>query len=188
MHKRLVAGLSGLVKCLQSNSIGTNFCGLLFKLRRSGLFHFPSCSLCSLLGACWLAGSRRPDGGGESHHFRGNQNPGPGRLPAPAAPQLTNTLSLVSRNKNVLLQFYCRLSMWLKENPHFILVPFPSFLRIKVFSHAPSSWGWQKFTDFWPETNRKKKILIPLRFFQLRFRSVQESTTEWRQNLLVDIL
>ena len=34
-----------------------------------------------------MAGSRLPDGGGESHHFRGNQNPGPGRLPAPAAPQ-----------------------------------------------------------------------------------------------------
>ena len=38
MHKRLVAGLSGLVTCLQSNSIGTNFRGLLFKLRRSGAF------------------------------------------------------------------------------------------------------------------------------------------------------
>ena len=34
-----------------------------------------------------MAGSRLPDGGGESHHFRGNRNPGPGRLPAPAAPQ-----------------------------------------------------------------------------------------------------
>ena len=28
MHKRLVAGLSGLVTCLQSNFIGTNFRGL----------------------------------------------------------------------------------------------------------------------------------------------------------------
>ena len=28
MHKRLVAGLSWLVICLQSNFIGTNFCGL----------------------------------------------------------------------------------------------------------------------------------------------------------------
>ena len=45
-----------------------------------GLFRFPSCSLCSLLSACWLACSRRPDGGGESHHFRGNRNLGPGRL------------------------------------------------------------------------------------------------------------
>ena len=33
-----------------------------------------------------MAGSRLPDGGGESHHFRGNRNPGPDRLPAPAAP------------------------------------------------------------------------------------------------------
>ena len=35
---QLVAGLSGLVTCLQSSSIGTNFRGLLFKLRRSGAF------------------------------------------------------------------------------------------------------------------------------------------------------
>ena len=83
MHKQLVAGLSGLVTCLQSNSIGTNFHGLLFKLRH--LWAFPL-SLCSLLGACWLAGSRQPDGGRESHHFRGNRNPGPGHLPAQAAP------------------------------------------------------------------------------------------------------
>ena len=40
MHKRLVAGLSGLVTCLQSNSIGTNFCRLLFKLRRARAFPF----------------------------------------------------------------------------------------------------------------------------------------------------
>ena len=50
----------------------------MFKLRRLWAFLL---SLCSLLGACWLAGSRQPDGGGESHHFRGNRNPGPGRLP-----------------------------------------------------------------------------------------------------------
>ena len=85
-----------LVTCLQSNPIGTNFagfcsnlkqfywyerCRLLFKLRR------PRASQLSrglLLGAYWLAGSRSPDGGGESHHFTGNQNPSPGCLPAPA--------------------------------------------------------------------------------------------------------
>ena len=55
--------------------------GLLFKLRRPRAFQL---SLCFLLGAYWLAGSRLPDGGGESHHFRGNRNPGPSRLPAPA--------------------------------------------------------------------------------------------------------
>ena len=111
-------------------------------------------------------------------------------VPFFSCPQsLPASKSLVSRNKNVSIQFYCLLSMWPKENLLFILVPFPSFLHIKVFSHAPTSWRWQKFTDFWPETNRKKKILIPLRFFQLRFRSMEESTTEWRrQNLLVDIL
>ena len=85
-----------LVICLQSNPIGTNFAGfgsnlkqfyrykrrgLLFKLRRPRAFQL---SLGLLLGAYWLAGSRSPDGGGESHHFTGNRNPSPGRLPAPA--------------------------------------------------------------------------------------------------------
>ena len=99
-----------LITCLQSNPIGTNFAGymfkkqsywynfagfcsnlkqfywykrrgLLFKLRRPLAFQL-SCRL--LLGAYWLAGSRSPDGGGESHHFTGNRNPSPGSLPAPA--------------------------------------------------------------------------------------------------------
>ena len=89
MHKRLVAGLSGLVTCLQSNFIGTNFCGLFFKLGRSRAFQL---SLCFSLGAYWLAGSRRPDGR-ESYHFRGNWNLGPGCLLALAASQ-TLTLKL----------------------------------------------------------------------------------------------
>ena len=55
--------------------------GLLFKLRRPRAFQL---SRGLLLGAYWLAGSRSPDGGGESHHFMGNWNPSPGRLPAPA--------------------------------------------------------------------------------------------------------
>ena len=84
-----------LVICLQSNPIGTNFAGymftkqfywykrrgLLFKLRRPRAFQL---SRGLSLGAYWLAGSRSPDGGGESHHFTGNRNPSPGRLPAPA--------------------------------------------------------------------------------------------------------
>ena len=37
-HKQLVAGLSGLVTCLQSNFIGPNFRGLFFKLGRSQAF------------------------------------------------------------------------------------------------------------------------------------------------------
>ena len=84
-----------LVTRLQSNPIGTNFAGfclnlkqsywykrrgLLFKLRHR-LFSSPAGFL---LGAYWLAGSRSPDGGGEAHHFTGNRNPSPGRLPAPA--------------------------------------------------------------------------------------------------------
>ena len=38
VHKQLVAGLSGLVTCLQSNLIGPNLHGLLFKLGRSRAF------------------------------------------------------------------------------------------------------------------------------------------------------
>ena len=82
--------------CLQSNPIGTNFTGfcsnlkqfywckrrgLLFKLRRPRAFQL---SRGLLLGEYWLAGSRSPDGGGESYHFTGNRNPSPGCLPAPS--------------------------------------------------------------------------------------------------------
>ena len=85
-----------LVTRLQSNPIGANFAGfcsnlkqfywykrrgLLFKLRRPRAFQL---SRGLLLGAYWLAGSRSPDGGGESHHFTENRNPSPGPLPAPA--------------------------------------------------------------------------------------------------------
>ena len=41
MHKRLVAGLSGLVTCLQSNFIVTNFPGHFSKLGIRGLFSSP---------------------------------------------------------------------------------------------------------------------------------------------------
>ena len=101
------------VICLQSNPIGTNFAsfcsnlrqfywykwrGLLFKLRR------PRASQLSrglLLGAYWSAGSRSPDGGGEYHHFTGNWNPSPGRLPAPApaAPHNKTYFSASKTNK-----------------------------------------------------------------------------------------
>ena len=86
MHKWLVAGLSGLVTCLQSTSTGTNFHWLLFKLRRSQAFlfslMFPLFPFGRLLIG-WLQAARW---GRESHHFRGNRNPGLGHLPAPAAP------------------------------------------------------------------------------------------------------
>ena len=89
-----------LVTCLQSSPIGTNFEGFCSNLkqfywcRQRGLFpNLGARGLLSslagfLLGAHWLAGSRSPDGGGESHHFTGNRNPRPGPLPvlAPAAP------------------------------------------------------------------------------------------------------
>ena len=102
-----------VVTCLQSSPIGTNFAGfclnlkqfywykrrgLLFKLRRPRAFQL---SRGLLLGAYWLAGSRSPDGGGESHHFTGNRNPSPGRLPAPApaAPYNKTYFSASKTNK-----------------------------------------------------------------------------------------
>ena len=79
--------------CLQSNSIGTNGAGFGSNLGARGL----------LLGAYWLAGSRSPDGGGESYHFTGNQNPSPGRLPAPApaAPHKTYFSASKTNKKNI---------------------------------------------------------------------------------------
>ena len=102
-----------LVTCLQSNPISTNFAGfcsnlkqfywykgrgLLFKLRRPRAFQL---SRGLLLGAYGLAGSRSSDGGGESHHFTGNRNPSPGRLPAsaPAAPHNKTYFSASKTNK-----------------------------------------------------------------------------------------
>ena len=41
MHKRLVAGLSRLVTCLQSNFIGRNFTGFCSNLGARGLFSSP---------------------------------------------------------------------------------------------------------------------------------------------------
>ena len=72
--------------------------GLWFKLRRPRAFQL---SRRLLLGAYWLAGSRSPDGGGESHHFTGNRNPSPGRLPAPApaAPHNKTYFSASKTNK-----------------------------------------------------------------------------------------
>ena len=85
--------------CLQSNSIGTNGAGFCSNLGARGLFSSPAGFS---LGAYWLAGSRLPDGGGESHHFTGNQNPSPGRLPAPApaAPHKTYFSASKTNKKN----------------------------------------------------------------------------------------
>ena len=99
--------------CLQSNPIGTNFAGCCSNLeqfywyKRCGLFsNLGARGLLSslagfLLGAYWLAGSRSPDGGGESHHFTGNRNPSPGPLPAPApaAPHNKTHFSASKTNK-----------------------------------------------------------------------------------------
>ena len=87
-----------LVACLQSNPIGTNGAGFCSNLGARGLFSSPTGFL---LGAYWLAGSRSPDGGGESHHFLGNRDPSPGRLPAPApaAPHNKTYFSASKTNK-----------------------------------------------------------------------------------------
>ena len=79
-----------LVTCLQSNPIGTNFAGFCSNVGARRLFSSPAGFL---LGAYWLADSRSPDGGGESHHFTGNRNPSPGCLPAPARqPHIINLI------------------------------------------------------------------------------------------------
>ena len=53
MHKGLVAGLSRLVTCLQSNFIGTNFQVLFSNLGICGLFSFPFVSYWAHIA--WLA-------------------------------------------------------------------------------------------------------------------------------------
>ena len=53
MRKRLVAGLSGLVTCLQSNFIGTNLLGLFSNLGVHGLFSSPFVSYWAQID--WLA-------------------------------------------------------------------------------------------------------------------------------------
>ena len=66
--------------------------GLLFKLRRPRAFQL---SRGLLLGAYWLAGSRSPDGGGESHHFAET------KIQVPAAcqpqPQQPHIIKLISQ-------------------------------------------------------------------------------------------
>ena len=99
-----------LVTCLQSNPIGTNFAGfgsnlkqfywykrrgLLFKLRRPLAFQL---SRGLVLGAYWLAGSRSPDGGGESHHFTETET----QVPAACQPQprQPHIIKLISQLQN----------------------------------------------------------------------------------------
>ena len=53
MHKQLVAGLSRLVTCLQSNFIGTNFAGFCSNLGIQGLFSSPFVSYWAHID--WLA-------------------------------------------------------------------------------------------------------------------------------------
>ena len=93
------------VTCLQSNPIGTNFAGYMFTKQ---FYWYNFAGFCSnlgarglFLGAYWLADSRSPDGGGESHHFTGNRNPSPGHLPAPAlaAPHNKTYFSASKTNK-----------------------------------------------------------------------------------------
>ena len=95
-----------LVTRLQSNPIGTNFAGfcsnlkqfdwykrrgLLFKLRPPRAFQL---SHGLLVGAYWLAGSRSPDGGGESYHFTGNRPPA---SPQPRQPHIIKLISQLQK-------------------------------------------------------------------------------------------
>ena len=105
--------------------------GLLFKLRRPRALQL---SRGLLLGAYRLAGSRSPDGGGESHHFTGNRKPSPGRLPAPApaAPHNKTYFSASTTNKTCLrpsavddsagLRRWCgRSEGWEKDKSAFVM-------------------------------------------------------------------
>ena len=130
-----------LVICLQSNPIGTNFAGfgsnlkqfywykrrgLLFKLRRPLAFQL---SRGLLLGAYWLAGSRSPDGGGESYHFTGNRNPSLGHLPAPApaAPHNKTYFSASKTNKKNIRHMNYR--HWFKRETRYRLVTVHQTIR-----------------------------------------------------------
>ena len=76
--------------CLQSNSVGTNSASFCSNLGARGLF---SSSVGFLLGAYWLAGSRSPDGGGESHRFTET------KTLVPAAPHNKTYFSASKTNK-----------------------------------------------------------------------------------------
>ena len=76
MHKRLVAGLSGLVTCLQSNFIGTNFRGPFSNLGVLELFSSPFVSYWVHID--WLAPGYLMGVGNLS--ISGEANLGPGRL------------------------------------------------------------------------------------------------------------
>ena len=96
--------------------------GLLFKLRRPWAFQL---SLCFLLGAYWLAGSRLPDGGGESHHFTGNRNP----VPAACQPQPRQPHSFIFYRAYSMtwtcLSYMC-LSLFISLVPHKSTAPIPN--------------------------------------------------------------
>ena len=89
-----------LVTRLQSNPVGADFAGYIFT--KQSYWH-------KLLGLWFKLKSNSIStnwrglftGGGESHHFTGNQNPSPGCLPAPApaAPHNKTYFSASKTNK-----------------------------------------------------------------------------------------
>ena len=95
MHKQLVAGLRGLVTCLQSNSVGTNFHGLLFKLRRSPGFSlslmFPLFPFGRLLIG-WLQAARWGRG---IPPFQGKPKPRSRPPASPGSPTQTYSLPIL---------------------------------------------------------------------------------------------
>ena len=93
-----------LVTRLQSSPIGTNFSGYMFTKQsywhklRGLLFKFKAILLVQtarafLLGAHWLAGSRSPDGGGESHHFTETET----QIPAACQPHIIKLISQLQK-------------------------------------------------------------------------------------------
>ena len=108
-----------LVTRLQSSPIGTNFAGYMFTKQsywhrlRGLLFKFKAILLVQtvqafsnlgargllsslagfLLGAHWLAGSRSPDGGGESHHFMETET----QIPDACQPHIIKLISQLQK-------------------------------------------------------------------------------------------
>ena len=146
MHKRLVAGLSGLVTCLQSNSIGTNFRGLLFKFRRSRAFPF---SLmfplfpfgCLLIG--WLQAARW---GWGIPPFQGKPKPRSGPPASPGSPAVHTAIFNIYNHKVLLWAQGALLSvMWrpswrgVPENGHMYMCGWVPLQSIRNY-HNIVNW------------------------------------------------
>ena len=93
MHKRLVAGLSGLVTCLQSNFIGTNFAGFCSNLGVCGLFSSPL-FLTGYILIGWLQVTRWGRGI-PPFHGKPKPRPRPPASPSPSSPTGEQTVNML---------------------------------------------------------------------------------------------